>query len=162
VLALRRGEQVAQERLQAAAGGRLQATAAEEGVGLPHRDQMGGDGSGRTVLGVEVPLQGADERVGPSGSMNRKVKHGKRAPSGTQPMEWPRQRTDQRLRWVSAVIVSATAFPLVRGLLVGATGFEPVTSSVSAKPPGTAVLHAVLPGHRQPSMPKGNAQLTSS
>jgi hypothetical protein len=33
----------------------------------------------------------------------------------------------------SAVIVSATAFPLVRALLVGATGFEPVTSSVSAK-----------------------------
>jgi hypothetical protein len=43
----------------------------------------------------------------------------------------PRQRTDQRLRWVSAVIVSATAFPLVSVVLVGATGFEPVTSSVS-------------------------------
>ena len=44
----------------------------------------------------------------------------------------PRQRTDQRLRWVSAVIVSATAFLLVSVLLVGTTGFEPVTSSVSA------------------------------
>ena len=29
------------------------------------------------------------------------------------------------------MVVGATAFPLVRGLLVGATGFEPVTSSVS-------------------------------
>jgi hypothetical protein len=39
-------------------------------------------------------------------------------------------------------------------------GCEPVTSSVS-KPPGTAVLGAVLPGRLGPSMPKGNAQLTS-
>jgi hypothetical protein len=31
----------------------------------------------------------------------------------------------------SAVIVSATAFPLVSAGMVGATGFEPVTSSVS-------------------------------
>ena len=47
------------------------------------------------------------------------------------PATGPKQRTDQRLRWVSAVIVSATAFTLVKALLVGATGFEPVTSSVS-------------------------------
>ena len=47
------------------------------------------------------------------------------------PATGPKQRTDQRLRWVSAVIVSATAATLVSALLVGATGFEPVTSSVS-------------------------------
>jgi hypothetical protein len=34
----------------------------------------------------------------------------------------------------------------LRRYVVGATGFEPVTPSVSAKPPGTAVLGAVFPG----------------
>jgi hypothetical protein len=59
------GEQVAQERLEVAAGGRLQAraTLAQEDVGLPHRDQIGGDCAGRAVPGVQVPLEGADERV---------------------------------------------------------------------------------------------------
>src|SRR5215207_11211094 len=45
--------------------------------------------------------------------------------------------------------------------MVGATGFEPVTSSVSANP-GTAVLDAVLPGHRQPSTLKLSALLPFS
>jgi hypothetical protein len=45
----------------------------------------------------------------------------------------PKQGTDQRLGLDSAVIVSATAFPLVIALLVGATGFEPVTPSVSER-----------------------------
>jgi hypothetical protein len=46
-----------------------------------------------------------------------------------------RPRTAIRPAFVldSVVIVSATAFPLVKALLVGASGFEPVTSSVSAK-----------------------------
>jgi hypothetical protein len=71
--------------------------------------------------------------AGPSGSMNREVKHGKRSPSDAQSLERPlRQRTDQCFGWDSAAIVSATAFPLVRPYAVGATGFEPVTSSVSA------------------------------
>ena len=50
---------------------------------------------------------------------------------------------------------------LVRALLVGATGFEPVTSSVSAKIQGTAVPGAVLPGRLRPSMLEGNALLAS-
>jgi hypothetical protein len=59
------GKQVAQERLEVAPGGRFQARAAgtQEDVGLPHRDQIGGDGAGRAVPGVQVPLEGADERV---------------------------------------------------------------------------------------------------
>jgi hypothetical protein len=56
----------------------------------------------------------------PSGSMNGKVKQGKRSPSGTQPLE---PTPNSKL----------TSVPLVRALLVGATGFKPVTSSVSAK-----------------------------
>jgi hypothetical protein len=43
------------------------------------------------------------------------------------------------------------AFPLVRALLVGATGFEPVTSSVSANHQGTAVRKLVFPGRARPS-----------
>jgi hypothetical protein len=50
----------------------------------------------------------------PKGSMNRKVKQGKRSPSGTQAPE----PTPTAIR---------PASPLVRTLLVGATGFEPVT-----------------------------------
>jgi hypothetical protein len=59
------GKQVAQECLEVGPGGRLQAgaTLAQEDVGLPHRDQIGGDCAGRAVPGVEVPLEGADERV---------------------------------------------------------------------------------------------------
>jgi hypothetical protein len=59
------GEQVAQERLEVAAGGRLQARAslAQEAVGLPDRDEIAGDRAGRAVLGVQVPLEGADEQV---------------------------------------------------------------------------------------------------
>jgi transposase len=53
-----------QKCLEVAAGGHLQAgaTLAQEGVGLAHRDQIGSDRPGRAVLGVEVPLEGADER----------------------------------------------------------------------------------------------------
>jgi hypothetical protein len=36
-----------------------------------------------------VPFEGVDERVRASGSMNRKVKHGKRSPSVTQPLKLP-------------------------------------------------------------------------
>jgi hypothetical protein len=43
----------------------------------------------------------------------------------------------------------AEAFPLVRAYVVGATGFEPVTSSVS-EIQGTAVLTVVLAGHARP------------
>jgi hypothetical protein len=43
------------------------------------------------------------------------------------------------------------AFPLVRGYVVGATGFEPVTSSVSANHQGTAVRTTVSPGRVRPS-----------
>jgi hypothetical protein len=31
---------------------------------MRHGDEIGGDRAGRAVLGVEVPLEGADERVG--------------------------------------------------------------------------------------------------
>ena len=59
------GEQVAQERLEVAAGGRRQARAslAQEAVGLPDRDEIAGDRAGRAVLAVQVPLEGADEQV---------------------------------------------------------------------------------------------------
>jgi ribulose 1,5-bisphosphate synthetase/thiazole synthase len=42
------GEQVAQERLEVAAGGGLKAgaTLPQEGVGLPYRDEIGGDRAG--------------------------------------------------------------------------------------------------------------------
>jgi hypothetical protein len=115
------GQQVAQERLEVAAGGRLQAgaTLAQEGVGLPHGDEIGGDGAGRAVLGVQVPLQGADEGVRAERVHEREGKQGKRSPSGTRPA-------------VSSSDDELTSVPLVRGLLVGATG-------------GTAVLTAVLP-----------------
>jgi hypothetical protein len=64
--------------------------------------------------------------------MNREVKQGKRSPSGTQSLgQVPRQRADAAFRLDGTVIVSAASFPLVNALLVGATGFEPVTSSVS-------------------------------
>jgi len=66
--------------------------------------------------------------------MNRKVKHGKRSPSGIQPLDLAGNGELASVSAASAVIVSATAFPLVRTGMVGATGFEPVTSSVSAKP----------------------------
>jgi hypothetical protein len=70
-------------------------------------------------------------------SMNRKVKHGKRSPSGTRPWNGPEtanavhpvHRPPNRPR-----TASRPAFPLVSAVLVGAAGFEPVTSSVSAKP----------------------------
>jgi hypothetical protein len=69
-------------------------------------------------------------------SMNRKVKHGKRSPSGTRPWNGPEtanavhpvHRPPNRPR-----TASRPAFPLVSVVLVGATGFEPVTPSVSAK-----------------------------
>jgi hypothetical protein len=52
-----------------------------------------------------------------------------------QSLERPPQAVNRpAFRLDSAVIVSATAFPLVRPDVVGATGFEPVTPSVSAKP----------------------------
>jgi hypothetical protein len=75
------------------------AAAAQEGVGLPHGDEQVVRGSGRAVLGVQVPLDGAEERFGPSGSMNREVKHGKRSPSDTQSLERP---LDSELTSVSA------------------------------------------------------------
>jgi hypothetical protein len=49
------------------------------------------------------------------------------------PWIWPETANWPAFPLDSAVIVSATAFPLVRTGMVGATGFEPVTSSVSAK-----------------------------
>jgi hypothetical protein len=63
--------------------------------------------------------------------MNREVKHGKRSPSDTVPGAAPHTVNRPAFRLDSAVIVSATAFPLVRPDVVGATGFEPVTPSVS-------------------------------
>jgi hypothetical protein len=59
------GYQMGHERLQVGPGGGLQASAAaaQEGVGLPYRDEMGRDGAGRADLGVPVPLEGAEERV---------------------------------------------------------------------------------------------------
>jgi hypothetical protein len=66
--------------------------------------------------------------------MNREVKQGKRSPSGTQPSEpTPNSYLTSVSAWTGAMVVNATAFLLVRGLMVGATGFEPVTPSVSAK-----------------------------
>jgi hypothetical protein len=49
------------------------------------------------------------------------------------PWNGPQTANRPAFRLDSAVMMSATAFPLVRGGVVGATGFEPVTSSVSAK-----------------------------
>jgi hypothetical protein len=59
------GQQVAHERLQVGASGGLDActSAAQEHVGLPHRDEVGGDGAPGAVLGMQVPLERADERV---------------------------------------------------------------------------------------------------
>lgn len=86
----------AHERLEVGPGGGMLvgAAAAQEGVGLPHGDEQVVRGSGRAVLGVQVPLDGAEERFGPSGSMNREVKHS----LWSGPL---RQRTDQRFGWIA-------------------------------------------------------------
>jgi hypothetical protein len=55
----------------------------------------------------------------------------------------------------------AEAFPLVRPYVVGATGFEPVTSSVSEQR-RSAVLDTVLAGRAQPSTVKLSALLAFS
>jgi hypothetical protein len=62
------GEQVRHEGLEVGPGGGLQAGATlTQDVGLPHGDQIGGDGAGEAVLGIEVSLEGADEPVAAEG-----------------------------------------------------------------------------------------------
>jgi hypothetical protein len=88
------GERVGQERLEVGPGGAARQVPRRRRRCRPaHGDEVGGDGAGRAVLGVQVLLEVAEERVGPRGSMNREVKQGKRSPSGTQSLERvPRQR----------------------------------------------------------------------
>ena len=59
------------------------------------------------------------------------------------------------------MVVNATAFSLVRAGVVGATGFEPVTSSVSAKHKKPLCRTPFSQVTSDRSMPKGNAQLAS-
>jgi hypothetical protein len=66
--------------------------------------------------------------------MNRKVNKGNALHPVHRP---PRPPPNSNLISVpvdSTMMMSATAFPLVRPYMVGATGFEPVSSSMSAKP----------------------------
>jgi hypothetical protein len=65
VLAIRRASRVSHDGLRVGPGGGRQAGAApaQEAVGLPHGDQRGGDGAGRVVLAIKVPLEGSDEVV---------------------------------------------------------------------------------------------------
>jgi hypothetical protein len=96
------GEQVTHECLEVAAGGGLQAgaAAAQEGAGLPHGDEIGGDRAGRAVLGVEVPLEGADERVRAE-RVHEQEGYAWETLSirYTAPGTGPGQQSDQRFRW---------------------------------------------------------------
>ena len=79
----------------------------------------------------------------PDDSFEPRVPHGLDGPSASlaaltnalhpvhSPGTDPEQLSDQRFCLDSAMVVNATAFSLVRAGVVGATGFEPVTSSVS-------------------------------
>jgi hypothetical protein len=59
-------------------------SAISEQIGRGDEQARGESGLGD---GPDVLLNGADEGSGPSRSMNGKVKHGKRSPSGTRPAE---------------------------------------------------------------------------
>jgi hypothetical protein len=95
------GEQVAYEGFHVGVGGGLDGgvAGAQEGASLAEADQVGGDGALGAVLGEQVPLEGADERVRAGWSMIRNVRKVKRSPSDTWPV---RLAPDMKMTSVSA------------------------------------------------------------